>query len=770
MKLQAARTLDRAAALHSQGDVAHASRLYAQILEIDPDNADALHLFGVAAVQLGRAQTGADMIARSLAIKADQPAAIANLGNAQLALNRPAEALASYDRALTLEPAYALAHHGRGTALAALGQAAEALASFERALLLAPDFVEALNGRGIALVGLGRIPEAIACYDRALRLRPRHQQAWVNRGAAYLDLRSNEQALRDYERAIEILPDCAEAHYGRGAALLALALPDEARASFERALTLAPDHPKALTGRGHVLSESGQIDAAIAAYDRALQLNPGLGVALFSRGIALSVKARYTEAVSSLKRLEQVEPQFEYGLGARLHAQLQQCDWTQYRESVDAIVACVDEGRAVDFPFSFLAVCDSPARQLRCARRFAEKFRAPRAPLWTGERYAHERIRVAYVSADFLEHPTSFLMAGLFEKHDRQRFETIAVSLREDASSPTGRRVRAAFERVIVAARRPEAEVARLLRELEVDIAVDLMGYTGEHRTNIFAHRPAPIQINYLGFPATTGADDIDYIIADEFLIPPERQIDYSERVVYLPECFQANDDRRAIAADAPTRSAMGLPATGFVWCSFHSSYKLNPPLFDVWARLLSAVPDSVLWLVGSSLVTKRNLQREAAARGVAPERLIFAARLPYAQHLARLGLADLCLDTLPFNGGATTSDALWAGVPVVTCAGSSYAARMSGSLLRALQLPELVTDTLGGYEHRALQLARTPQRLTELRARLARNRKTGPVFDTDRFRRHLEEAYGAMVEGAGLSRRSHERQRSCDPQRCPTD
>ena len=704
--------LKRAVALHSQGQSAQAALLYAEILRSHPEHPDALHLLGVSETQLGRAQAGLNWIAKSLAVNPDQPVAITNQGNALLALGKPAEALAAYDQALGLWPDYPLAAHGRGNALSALGRPAEALSSFDRALELSPNFLEAINGRGRELCKLQRHAESLAAYDRA----------------------------------IELSPGLPLAHLGRGSALLALKAYGEAMSSIDRALQLAPNLAEGYTERGHLLSEQGHTGAAIAAYDRALQLNPNLAGAWLSRGLALSLQDRFIEAAESLRRALAIDPRQPYARGACLHAQLQICDWTGYAEEVREIKASMERDEPVDFPFSYLAVSDSPRLQLRCATAFAGLQRSGQRPLWAGERYTHERIRVAYVSADFLEHPTSYLMAGLFEKHDRERFEIIAISLR-DEDSPTARRVRAAFERFIVAGPRPDHELAGLMRDLEIDVAVDLMGYTGEHRTGIFSFRPAPIQVNYLGFPATMGTADIDYIIADQFLIPPEQSSGYSERIVYLPESFQANDDRRPSAPEAPSRAQFGLPATGFVWCSFHSSYKLTPVMFDVWARLLRAVPGSVLWLVGGKPAVEDNLRREALARGVDAQRLVFAKSLPYPQHLARLPLADLCLDTLPFNGGTTSSDALWAGVPVVTCSGQSFAARMSGSLLHTLGLSGLVTHSLQDYERLALQLAETPERLAELRAALARRRDSSPLFDTNRFRRHLEAAYVAMVE-----------------------
>jgi protein O-GlcNAc transferase len=704
--------LKRAVELHSRGDPQQAAALYADILQTEPGHPDALHLMGVTETQLGRAESGLALIAKSLTVHPHQPVAISNQGNAYLALNRPAEALASYDRALNLAPDYPLAVFGRGNALAALGRPEEALSNFDRALHLVPQFAAALNARGGVLVKLKRYAEALGAYDRALELSPTLAQAYLGRAGALLGCGEHAQALRSIDRALECKPDYAEA----------------------------------FLERGHVLSELGDTTAAIDAYDRAIDCNTALAVAWFSRGLTLSTRARHTEAAESLRRALQFDPAYPYAVGARLHAQLQVADWSDHAASSRAISECIGRDDRADFPFSLLAVCDSPPLQLKCARQLTA-LQPAATPLFTGGGTRHGRIRIAYISADFLEHPTSYLLAGVFERHDRHRFETIGIALREDEQSPAARRIRAGFERWIPASFLSAEKLARLIAELRVDIAVDLMGYTGEHRAGAFAHRPAPLQVNYLGFPATTGSPHIDYLIADGFLIPEERQCDYSECIAYLPECFQANDDRRTAAPDAPRREQAHLPATGFIWCSFHSTYKLNPSLFDIWTRLLLAVPGSVLWLLGGKPEIEDNLRREARSRGVGPERLVFAPPEPYPRHLARLPLADLCLDTYPFNGGATTSDALWTGVPVVTCSGASFSARMSGSLLTALGLSSLAASSLEEYERVALRLAQDPGRLEGIRAALARQKTSSPLFDTDRFRRHLEAAFIAMVE-----------------------
>jgi predicted O-linked N-acetylglucosamine transferase (SPINDLY family) len=359
-----------------------------------------------------------------------------------------------------------------------------------------------------------------------------------------------------------------------------------------------------------------------------------------------------------------------------------------------------------------------------------------------------ERIRVAYLSADFHAHATAYLMAGVLEQHDRSRFEVYAVSFRKSDGSEMRARVENACEHFIDVCDMSDREVAVLLRAHRIDIAIDLKGFTRDARTGILAFRPAPIQVNYLGYPCTMGAGYIDYLIADEIVVPKDEHPNYSEKIVYLPDTYQCNDSKRTIAGVVPSRSDAGLPETGFVFCSFNNNYKIAPQIFDIWMRLLKETEGSVLWLLESNPAAARNLRREAEARGVARERLIFAPWCAnQADHLARISLGDLFLDTLPCCAHTTASDALWAGVPVLTCTGNTFAGRVAASLLNAVGLPEMVTHSLAEYEARALRLARDPAAMTELKAKLARNRTTYPLFDTVRFTRHMEAAYTRMWE-----------------------
>jgi predicted O-linked N-acetylglucosamine transferase (SPINDLY family) len=400
-------------------------------------------------------------------------------------------------------------------------------------------------------------------------------------------------------------------------------------------------------------------------------------------------------------------------------------------------------------PFVLLGISASPDDQLQCAKSWvAEKWPLSKKAIWQGERYKHDRIRIAYVSADLRQHPVSFLIAGMLECHDKSRFDVTGISLGPDESSEIRQRLKSAFEHFIDAETFGDEHIAKLVRSAEVDILVDLMGFTTDSRTGIFARRPAPIQINYLGFPGTMGAKYIDYILADRVVIPEEARECYSENAVYLPDSFMANDSKRKVSARLPRRSDCNLPETGFVFCSFNNGHKIVPETFNIWMSLLRQLDNGVLWLSNTNETAIRNLRREAQNRGVDPSRLVFAERVALNEdHLARHKLADLFLDTLPYNAHTSASDALWAGLPVLTCLGQTFAGRVAASLLNAIDLPELITTTPEAYEQMAIDLATHPDKLAIIKRKLAGNRLAAPLFNTRLYTRHIEAAYTAMYE-----------------------
>ena len=579
-----------------------------------------------------------------------------------------------------------------------------------------------------------------------MALRPTYVEAWKNRASALRILDRPTQALECFEKLLAFDSNDAEALRNSGDVLLHLERHRDAVERYARYLARKPDDGDAWANSGIALVRSDRLTEGLAAFDKAIRLNPTNAQAWSHRGNVLFQIKRYDEAATSYERALALDPDLPYVAGYLTNSRLRCCDWSHIEDDRARIASGLHAGLPVIDPLGNLVVSEAPADQLRCARIAIADSAPPDMPrLWQGERYSHDRIRIAYLSADFRPHPVAFLIAGVFEHHDKSRFETVGLSFGPESDSDIRKRMAAAFDHFIDVRNESDLDVATRMRRMEIDIAVDLTGFCEYGRTEILGFRPAPVQVNYLGFPGTSGADFIDYIIADETIIPPDRAQFFSEKVIYLPDTYQANDRKRKIASRAPTRREAGLPDEGTVFCAFNNAYKITPPIFDIWMDLLRQVEGSVLWLLGDNPAAIRNLTREAEARGVAPGRLIFAPRVAPEEHLARFGLADLFLDTLPYNAHTTASDALWTGVPVVTCMGEAFAGRVAASLLKAAGLPELVTGTLDEYRTLALALGCDRNALKKLKEKLALAHTASPLFDTARFTRHLESAYGQM-------------------------
>ena len=619
------------------------------------------------------------------------------------------------------------------------------------ALAATPQDAEALYLLGSSLLFQERFGEALAPLTEAQR---RLARSGVGHRLGYCHL-----ALGDFPRAeallraeVEAHPDLVDAWNALGVALVNQSRLPAALAAFQEAARRDPGSAEAQNNVANVLGDLGRHLEALPHLQRAVEIKPQLAESHHNLGMLLQRLKRHEEAADALEQALQLAPRMTYTLSHLAWNELAACRWQRLPARIEALRAQLRDGAPVE-PFTLVAVSESAEEQRLCAERHvAAMLPAQPAALWRGERYRHERIRLAYLSADYHEHATAYLAAGLFERHDRARFEVIGVSWGPDDGGPMRRRLARAFDRFVDVRERGDEEVARLLRALEVDIAVDLKGHTTGARPAILAYRPAPVQASYLGYPGTMGASFIDYLIADRLVVPEAERRHYAEQVVYLPGCYQVNDSQREIAARAPSRAEAGLPEAGFVFCCFNNNYKILPQLFGVWMRVLRAVPGSVLWLLQDNPAAERNLREAARAGGVDPARLLFARRVPPAEHLARQRLADLFLDTLPCNAHTTASDALWAGLPLLTCVGTTFAGRVAGSLLAAAGLPELATRDLPAYEAMALDLARNPARLGALRAKLAGpagEHARLPLFDTERFRKGLEAAYAAMWDRA---------------------
>jgi predicted O-linked N-acetylglucosamine transferase (SPINDLY family) len=718
-------------------------------LAIQPANFEALNSRGEALLGLDRPAEALASFDKALALRRDQTQALCNRGNALLALDRHHQALASFNKALGVKPDYADALNGRGTALLRLKQPEKALGSFDKALALAPDLAQALNNRGNALLDLKRPEEALASFDKALATRPDYAEALTNRGIALGKLMRPEEALASYDRALAIKPHLAQALNNRSNVLLVLKRPVDALASLDKALNMNPADAEALYNRGLVFLDLSQPAEALASLDRALALKPEHADALCCRGDALVDLGRAEQALASFEKALAIAPDNAAAVGGVLLAALRACRWTRVREIL-ASQGSQTGGQspiAALGPFFTLACCDDPSVQLDCARQSVQSSKLTAAPRWTAPPRSGGKLRIAYISADFRNHAIATLFSELFRLHDRTRFDVIGISTGTDDRSNERSRIAKAFDRFLDVRYKCDQDAAEILRELEVDIAIDLTGHTRDTRLGILASRPAPIQVSYLGYPGTTGADFIDYVIADPIVLPFDQQPYYTERIVHLPDTYQVNDCKRAIPSSAPTREACGLPEDAFVFCCFNNNYKITQEIFEVWMRLLAANPGSVLWLYRSNEDVERNLREVLRRGGVDSARLLFAEPLPYRAHLARHLQADLFLDTLPYNAHTTASDALWAGLPVVTCMGRTFAARVAASLLHAAGLPELVTHSLADYEALAMRLASDRALLEQYRQRLQANRRTCALFDTARFARNIELAYIQMWE-----------------------
>lgn len=680
---------------------------------------------------------------KAIALDANLVAAINNLGVVLARQKKHAAALKCFDDALRKVPRFAEAHYNRGDALAALGDCEAAISAYDVALKLRPVFPRAHCNRANALRELGRLREALDDCDKAIAQDVMFAEAYVSKAVVLNELGQLEESIACLDKAISLKPDYAEAHSNRGNALKDLRRFDEALASYNKAISLKPDYAEAYYNLGKALKDLKRLDEALASYNKAISLKPDYAEAYGSRGNALSDLRRFDEALASYDKAISLNPAADYLLGTRLHTTMKICDWTDLEAQLHGLEQSVRDGRNATAPWAILGLLDRPELHLAAAKIHTEaRYPSGRRPAVTLGGRRDGKIRIGYYSADFHNHATSFLMAELLEEHDRSRFEFHGFSFGPRKLDDMRDRVSAGFDQFHEVNDLSDRQIVNLSHKLGIDIAVDLKGYTKDCRTGIFAERAAPVQVSYLGHPGTMGASFIDYIIADGVLIPEcDRQF-YSEKVICLPGSYQANDSKRVISDRAFTRAELGLPDEGFVFCCFNNTYKIAPRTFDSWMRILGAVDQSVLWLFEDNESASRNLRTEAASRGINPERLVFAKRMPLDEHLARHKLADLFLDTLPCNAHTTASDALWAGLPVLTCIGKSFPARVAASLLTALGMEELIVDTMDRYEEVARDLVLNPGRLAHVKTMLQKARTSSDLFRGGDCARKLERAY----------------------------
>lgn len=640
-------------------------------------------------------------------------------------------------------------------ALIALYNSGQLAAVAKRARALVENFPSSFalwNIVGVASAQIGQSEQAVEAFRKAARLNQNHPDTHNNMGNALREQGKLDDAVASYRRALALKPNYAEAHNNMSVALQELGRLDDAAASCQRALAFMPDYPEAHYNMGNALMEQGKLDEAVTSYRRALALRPNYANVYGNMGNALRAQGKLNDAIMCYQRALALKPDYADAEARLLHLHQHICDWSNADQLVGACERLGITSKVIP-PFSMLSIEDDAARQMMRSQTWArETYKQLPLPLPPKPNVRPERLRIGYFSADFHNHATLYLMAGLLRDHDAARFEIFAYSYGRSKGGECRQRAEGDVEHFFDVTDMSDRAVVDLARSHALDVAIDLKGYTQHTRSGLFQSRLAPVQVNFLGYPGTMGAQFMDYIIADPTVIPTDQRRFYTESVICLPYSYQPNDDAREVAATNTTRSNFDLPEEAFVFCCFNNNYKISPKEFDIWMRLLGKIDGSVLWLLKSNKWAEQNLKNEAAACGIAPSRLVFAERLPHAEHLARHTHADLFIDTFNYNAHTTASDALWAGLPVVTKQGQQFAARVAASLLNAVGLPELIVTTEQGYEALILDLAMNRDKLNGIREKLHTNRLSAPLFDTKRYTRNFEcglrQAYDLYFDG----------------------
>jgi Predicted O-linked N-acetylglucosamine transferase, SPINDLY family len=734
-------TIQNALALHQAGRFAEAEQAYRQLLASDPRHVHALHFYGVLRAQGGDMAGSADLIGRALKINPDDPLAHFHLAEAFRALEKHSEAEIHFARAAALKPDFAEAFAGKAAMLGEMKRWGEALQAAEAALAVKRDFYDAEITRGMALYEIGRLEDALRAFERASSIDPNRAEAFTDRGSVLTRQGKLAEALAAFEAAVLRDPSSSSAHNNRANVLLDLDRPDEALVAFQQALAAEPSSAVIYYNFGSTLLKLRQWQAALAAFDSALALKPDYAEAIYNRSGALYELGRREECAAAQSAALAINPNLGLPASRRFFDKAVLCDWQgRALETADLMRFCAEE-RLVD-NLAILAAFDDPVLHLKAARAAA----GPRQDRLHGPaRPSAAKLKIGYLSADFREHPVGLQLVEVLERHDRSGFEVTGICTQSEGETPFRSRIKAACDHFFEGEMLTDRGLMEAIAGLGLDILIDLGGYTEKSRTKALAAKPAPVIAEYLGFAGTTGADYIDYLIADGFAVPPGHDGFFSEKIVRLPGCFFPADTIDRPSGLTRTRTGENLPENAFVFCSFNNSYKITPELFDIWMRLLHATPGSVLWLRAEKPVTRANLKREAKARGIGENRLVFAEWASRRDHLGRIGLADLFLDSTPYNAHTTCNDALWAGLPVLTCSGKSFASRAAGSMLMTAGVPELIASDLAAYEALALDLAHSAGRIDALRARITAGRER--LFDMAALTRSLEAAYRQMAD-----------------------
>lgn len=711
-----AQALGRAISAFQTNNFEEAYRLCELILKQDKGNVVALHLFGILNALRSDFPNALKSLDRALTLSPQNPDLYVDKGKILNETGRPEDALLCLDKALAINGRHPIALDLKASILLLLKRPADTLEIFDRLLQIAPNHSRTQNNRGLALTELGRYDDAIASFRLAAASDQKNPEIWVNLGNVLCKSQSYNDALAAYGNALTINSGFAEAWLGRGNALASLKQYEEALSASDKALANKPDLPEVWDLRGGIYAKLRRTEEAIRAYSEAMR----------------------------------EDPQLPFLKGHLLHQKMLCCDWSNIESIIAEIKSDIELKRPSADPFGLLSISSSEQSLQQAAQLCGARLYPGNPIANSAHRIADNtarKIRLGYLSGEFRVHANSLLLTGVLEEHDRSSFEIFIFDNGWDDKSDLRQRIVAAANEVVDITTLSDAAAADTIRKAGIDILININGYLDDHRMGIFARRAAPIQVNYLGFPGTFGCDYIDYIIADRIVIPEDRRSFYTEKVAHLPHCYQPNDCTKKIGTTIFKREELGLPEHGFVFCCFNNNYKIVPDVFDCWARILKRLDGSVLWLLKSNAIAASNLMQEAVARGISPDRLVFAERMPLADHLARHQLAGLFLDTLPYNAHTTASDALWTGLPVLTQTGTTFPGKVATSLLNAVGLPELAVRTQQEYEETAIHLATHPTELALLKNKLLQNKPTAPLFNTHLYARHIEDAFRAMFD-----------------------
>ena len=710
--------LVRAFDLLKKNDFINAKVIYENILAVDKKNFDALFFLAIILINFKNYKKARDLLEQVVLIKPNSADAYNNMGICLEKLNDLDGAIKNYNLAINNRP----------------------------------NFAEAHNNIGVVFQKLRNFDQAILQYKKAITYKNLYLDAYVNLANLFKETKQFEEAIKNYDLAINLNPKLAEVYNNKGNALKEIRKFEEAIKNYDLAINLNPKLAEVYNNKGNALKEIRKFEEAIKNYDLAINLNPNFAEAYFNTATALQDIKNFEKAVLYFEKALLLDKEIPFCKGYLLHAKMLCCNWSGLNELYKEIYNDVEKNRYSATPFGYQAICDDESNLQKCAQLYSSKrFPEVKNNLFSKKVSKNKKIKIGYLCGEFREQATSILMTEVWEKHNKEDFEIIAFDSGWDDKSLRRNRIINAFDKFIDISKVSDLDAAKIIYKEQIDILINLNGFFGTGRPVVFSYRPAGIQINYLGFPGTIGSKYIDYILCDQTVVPPESKKFYNEKIIYLPDSYQANDTKRNISDKKFLREELSLPKESFVFCCFNNNYKITPNMFDVWARLLKKIDNSVLWLIDGNSEATENLKKEAKIRNIDVSRLIFAKRMKLEDHLARHKNADLFLDTLPYNAHTTASDSLWAGLPVLTCLGKAFPGRVAASLLKSLDLPELITYSENEYISKAEELALNPEKLTLIKNKLDTNKFSQPLFNTELFCRNLESAFKIIFEKYSL-------------------